>query len=299
MKNAINCSHDLRPFLRVFDLLLYPPIFFTEIFSAPVRGGCAGSRLSIRFSCAVARPAHGHPAPRFPGPRACAFFDQMRRTATIDIYSDSRIGSRCAASPPPPSASPHSSMGRSQILLQHPPRRPLLPFKLSTRPQNLASIPKLTLTHAPPSLSLPSSSPMCTHLSSLKCQDRRLGFSSRLAPLKRRPCLTSRRSPCLGLASARRRRPSSRTQTERRVSSEPGFTRLRTAPSLRKLTPNLLAASTRAVMEMVMEMRQWRKCRRSSMSPWAQRSRLPPRISRPPQGRGKRILKMPPLIMEV
>ena len=126
---------------------------------------------------------------------------------------------------------------------------------------------------------------MCTHLSSLKCQDRRLGFSSRLVPLKRRPCLTSRRSPCLGLASARRRRPSSRTQTERRVSSEPGFTRLRTAPSLRKLTPNLLAASTRAVMEMVMEMRQWRKCRRSSMSPWAQRSRLPPRISRPPQGR--------------
>ena len=133
--------------------MLISPIFF--IFSAPVRGGCAGLWLPIRFSCTVARPAHT--GVLLPGLECALSFlcDARLRDHALNLL---RVGSRCAASPPPPSASPHSSVGKSQLLLQHPPHHPLLPSNSPPDPQNLAQNSRLA-TSRPPIANRPRCAP--------------------------------------------------------------------------------------------------------------------------------------------
>ena len=120
----------------------------------------AGSRLPIRCSCALARPAHGRLAPRTSSVR---FLFSATQRGYETALSLSRIGSRCAASPPPPSASPSLFRGQEPTTAPASAASPPSPLQLSTRPPKSrpklpGSRPPARLSQSAPLRSFPSSS---------------------------------------------------------------------------------------------------------------------------------------------
>ena len=79
----------------------------------------------------VARPAHGRPAPRTSSVRFLFSATQRGYDNSLNLL---RIGSRCAASPTPPSAPPSLFRGQEPTTAPASAASPPSPLQLSTRP---------------------------------------------------------------------------------------------------------------------------------------------------------------------
>ena len=136
----------------------FSTIFFTEIFSPPVRWVAVAHPLLMRRR---ATRAWASCSPDLE--RALSFLCDARGCDhALNTSCESAPAALLPHLPPPPP--PHSSVGKSQLQLQHPPRHPLLPSNSPPDPQNLAREPPArnlppAYCESAPLRSFPSSSP--------------------------------------------------------------------------------------------------------------------------------------------
>ena len=126
------------------------PLFFARIFPAPSAAGVLW--VAVAHPLLMHRRAPHAWASCSPDlERALSFFSLQRTVVRgcETALSLSRIGSRCAASPPPPSASPSLFREQEPTTAPASAASPPSPLQLSTRPQK--SRPKPEVATSPPS----------------------------------------------------------------------------------------------------------------------------------------------------